>query len=564
MITFSQDPGVAESQMHAVIFYLTTFGYIDGDFDASEKSFVRDYIKRLVTLRATEALHGGDPHLMAETIEKYTRHFLEVFEATDTRIKDLFLEPVAENEDPQNFVMTKLKLRCFEIFQSFGKDAQETLMIAIDELVMADGEAHPAELKFRAELAELLSSEHDLELTEDGEMDTSRVRVEAPTKKTKANGEVHPFFSPTEYHYSSDPQMIEQQVSADLALLAKAREILADQNSRGEGMLKGKNSVADLDGLPEFLDGHIYVVPHNPERQYELLVLGDLHGCYSVLKAAVMQSRFFEKVDAFRADPNTHPEPKLVLLGDYIDRGLFSLNGVLRAVLQLFITAPDHVYVLRGNHEYFVEYKGNVYGGVKPAEAVNTLKPHVSIDVLREYITLFEALPNMLLFDRTLFVHAGVPRDRLLKERWKDLSSLNDPDIRFQMMWSDPSTCDVVPSDLQDKSARFAFGKLQARSFLQKIGCSTIIRGHEKVNSGFEESLHDEQVKVFTLFSAGGLDNDDLPADSSYRSVTPMALTIRSDANGMDVTPWAPDYRTYNDPAKNAFFRTEPELELIK
>ena len=40
MMAFSDDPQVAEQQMHAIIFYLTTFGYIDGDFDLSEKEFV--------------------------------------------------------------------------------------------------------------------------------------------------------------------------------------------------------------------------------------------------------------------------------------------------------------------------------------------------------------------------------------------------------------------------------------------------------------------------------------------------------------------------------------------
>lgn len=553
MITFSQDPNVAESQMQAVIFYLTTFGYIDGDFDASEKSFVRDYIRRLVTLRATSSMHGADPSLMTETIDKYTRHFVEVFEATDTRIKELFLEPVAKDEDPQNFVMTKLKLRCFEIFQSFEKDAQESLMSAIDELVMADGEAHPAELKFRAELADLLSSDHELELV-DETVDVARVRVEAP-RVLKSNGATHPFFSPTELPYSDDPAEIERQVHSDIDLLRRARATFDDQRSRGEGMLQGKATMADLDGKPEFLDGHVYVVPRNPNKKYELLVLGDLHGCYSVLKAAVMQSRFFEKVDAFRADPKNHPEPKLVLLGDYIDRGLFSLNGVLRAVLQLFVTAPEHVYVLRGNHEYFVEYKGNVYGGVKPAEGIDALKPYVSVDVLREYIALFDAMPNMLLFDRALFVHGGIPRDRLIKERYKDLSSLNDADMRFQMMWSDPSTADVVPSDLQDKSARFSFGKLQARSFLQRLGLNTMFRGHEKVNAGFAESISDDVVKVYTLFSAGGASNDDLPQDSSYRSVTPMALTITNTGDGLDIVPWTPDFETYNSPERNAFFR---------
>src|SRR5690606_11645407 len=102
-------------------------------------------------------------------------------------------------------------------------------------------------------------------------------------------------------------------------------------------------------------------------RAYELTVLGDLHGCYSCLKGTVMQTRFFEKVAAFRKDSEGRPEPKLVLLGDYIDRGIYSLNGVLRTVMQMATTAPDHVYVLRGNHEYYVEHKGQVYGGVKPA-----------------------------------------------------------------------------------------------------------------------------------------------------------------------------------------------------
>jgi hypothetical protein len=51
MLNFSADPQIAEKQMRAIIFYLTTFGYIDGDFDANERSFVRDYIERLVTLR---------------------------------------------------------------------------------------------------------------------------------------------------------------------------------------------------------------------------------------------------------------------------------------------------------------------------------------------------------------------------------------------------------------------------------------------------------------------------------------------------------------------------------
>ena len=44
MLNFSNDPKIAEKQMNAVIFYLTTFGFIDGDFDDAEQKVVKAYI----------------------------------------------------------------------------------------------------------------------------------------------------------------------------------------------------------------------------------------------------------------------------------------------------------------------------------------------------------------------------------------------------------------------------------------------------------------------------------------------------------------------------------------
>ena len=557
-MNFSDDPDLAEQQMHAIIFYLTTFGYIDGDFDAKEKEFVRKYIGDLVSERADKAMKDADVAMKKEIVAKFTDHFHQVFEGIDESVRELFTESVAENEDPTAFVHSKLKVRCFEIFQSFDRPGQEQLMATIDELIMADGQVHPAEAQFRAELASLLDSGLGIELEEDAE---SRPTVElSPAKQVARVAANHPFFMPTEFHYSRDHDRLAQQIAGDRALLDRVADLWSEQRKVGIGKLAGKKSVAELEHEKPFLDGHVYWQPAEPGKRYDVLVLGDLHGCYSVLKAALMQSKFFDKVDAYRRDPKGNPEPKLILLGDYIDRGLFSLNGVLRIVLQLFATAPEFVTIIRGNHEYYVEFKGNIYGGVKPAEAINTLKPHVSMEVFRHYQATFETMPNMLFFDRFLFVHGGIPRDRLLKERYKDLSSLNDPDIRFQMMWSDPSSADVIPSDLQDKSARFAFGKMQFKAFMQRVGCHTMFRGHEKVNDGFHVSYDDPQARLITLFSAGGHDNDDLPRDSSYRQVTPMALTIDHGPEGTKLTPWAPDYKTYNDPKHNAFFQLPPEI----
>jgi hypothetical protein len=562
MITFSADPKRAEHEMHAVIFYLVTFGYIDGDFDDKERGFVKETIRTLIDHRARQAMPDAPDAVRAEVVQKFTQHFHEVFEGIDTSVKELFKESVSNDEDPKAFVHSRLKVKCFEIFQSFDRKGQEQLMALIDSLLMADGVAHPAEVQFRGELAQLLEVDLDIELVAEGVDSKAKVEVASPVESTPSFID-HPWFKPFEFHFSRDPETIQKQIAADRAMLDRALSVLETQRAAGNGKLNGKQNVSELAGTEPFLDGHVYVRMPKAGQKTDITVLGDLHGCYSILKATLLQSKFFDRVEAYRKDP-TQPYPLLVLLGDYIDRGLFSLNGVLRTALQLFVTAPDHVVMLRGNHEYYVEVNGTMYGGVKPAEAINTLKPVLPVDVFRHYRSFFEQMPNMLLFDRFLFVHGGIPKDRLIKERWKDLSTLNDPDIRFQMMWSDPSTADVIPADLQDQASRFAFGKMQYRAFMQRLGMTTLVRGHEKVVEGFAMPYDDDHARLITVFSAGGRDNGDLPEDSSYRDVTPMALTILHEGAdaGAQITPWAPDWASYNDPERNAFFKVPPEIPL--
>jgi hypothetical protein len=476
MFTFSNNPQVAEQQMQAVIFYLITFGYIDGDFDSSERDFIRDYVHKLVVHRVKTSMPKADVATQEELIEKFTEHFEEEFERIDQRIQSLFTEATPRDENQHTFVESKLKLRCFEIFQGFDKDGQDALIETVDELLMADGIAHPAEIKFRAELCALLQSDDmEIELLEDGDRPTI---VVSETRELVPNQYTHGFFDKLERHYSGDRDTLLKQLGADREIIEKYLKQLEEKRSQGRGLLTGVQKVGELQGREQFLDGYIYVVPSQPEKTYELIVLGDLHGCYSCLKSAVMQSDFFNKVNAYKKDPVNNPDPKLILLGDYIDRGLFSLNGVIRTVVQLATVAPDHVFMLRGNHEYYIEYKGQVFGGVNPAEAINSLKPYVADDNFKIYIELFENMPNMLFVGETLFVNGGIPKDLLIKERYKDLSSLNDPDFRFQMMWSDPSSADVIPVGLQEQSSRFPFGRLQATAFLQRLGCHTLVRGH--------------------------------------------------------------------------------------
>ena len=499
------------------------------------------------------------PEVRAEIISRFTTHFHEIFEQTDRYVKDLFTEVVANEEKVDEFVYAKLKLRSYEIFQSFDEVNQQALLETIDELINADGKVHPAEAKFRQEISNLLHVEIPLD-DSDFEVVAADIEITAPVK-LQANADNHPIFEPLERHYSSDPIKIRKQSEADRQLIVRTMQTLNAAREKGKGKLTGKQKVEEFQGQEPFLDGNIIMHPRKPGESYELIVLGDLHGCYSCLKAALLQSNFFAKVEAYRLDPKNHSNPKLILLGDYIDRGHFSYNGVLRTVMQLYCTAPEHVIPLRGNHEYYLEFRGRIYGGVKPAEAINTLQGHMPDEMFESYMELFESLPNILFFGRTMFVHAGIPRDADLREKWVDLSTLNDPDLRFQMLWSDPSLAKFIPEELQAQNARFPFGQSQFESFMAKIGCTTLVRGHEKVLEGFKSVYQDGGARLLNLFSAGGENNRDLPEGSSYRDVKPMAMTMLLSDNETKVTPWPIDYERFNDPAKNKFFASAPEIK---
>jgi hypothetical protein len=558
MIELSDDPRTAEQQIEAIIFYLTTCGYIDSEFDLTEKAFVRAYLRKVVTARI-DAQGELDPELRFETIEKQHEHYVEVFQQIDQEVKELFTEAVSDGEDVGDFVRAKLKLRCFEMFKDLSENNRVALLQVVDDFIDADGVQHPEEIKFRNELASLLNQDPVLDETD---LISMSVELNKPTK-LEAREDNHPFFNKFEHHYSADPDTLRKQMEADLKVLDEAEAIFEEQRAKGKGKLRGKQNVDELIGTEPFLDGHVYVTPPT-EEDYELTILGDLHGCYSCLKGALMQSDFMEKVRRHRADPKNTPRPQLILLGDYIDRGLFSYNGILRTVLKLFTAAPDYVTVLRGNHEYYIEYQGRVYGGVRPAEAINTLQDRLPQGIFERYLRFFDAMPNMMLFDRTLFVHAGIPRDAELNEKWKDMGTLNDSDIRFQMLWSDPSRADVIPDDLQAASARFPFGRQQFRNFMGRLGTNLLVRGHEKVNAGFKNHYpQDDDVRLFTVFSAGGVANEDIPADSNYRDVRPMAMTIVKSGGEVSATPWQIDYRRYQNPELNAFHARAPEIETV-
>ncbi len=558
MLTFSSDPVVAEQEMRAVIYYLTAFGYVDGDFDASERGFIRRYVRQLVDARAAEAMTLS-PDLRDAAVERWARHFDEVIEEVANEIAFHATEPVAEGEASGAFVMTRVKLRCFELFNRFDEASRRRLLESAEALIMADGVAHPEELRFRDEVHALLEAPITIDESAIEPVTSGVVEIRAAVRLPAPDGD-HEFLASGESHYPRDPEEFARRADRDVFLANKVMARLAELRARGEGRLAGAHDFSAFDGVDPFLDGHVHVSPPKPGAETELLVIGDLHGCYSCLKAALLQADFFGKVERHHQDPSRHPAMRLVFLGDYIDRGRFSYNGVLRAAMQLFLVAPEYVHLLRGNHEYYVELNNRVMAPVRPAEAMTSIEAIAPKAIFATFMRLFEALPNTLVFDRTLFVHGGIPREKTLAEKWQGLHSLNEPEIRFEMLWSDPSEADVVPADLQKASARFPFGRKQFQSFMSRLGLNTMVRGHERVVEGFRRIYDNPEARLLSLFSAGGKTNADLPPTSNYRDVTPMALTIRHRDGVSQITPFVIEYERYNDPRYNRFFAEQLSL----
>ncbi|MEO7327020.1 MAG: serine/threonine protein phosphatase, partial [Minicystis sp.] len=317
MMSFSRDAHAADLEMRAVLFILVAFGHIDGSFDGTERGFIRDVIDELSERRADELFGRGAPE-RGDVLPRWKAHFYHATAGMEHEVQTHFTESVAEGESRRQFVLAKLKLRCFELLGHLGPDNRAPLLATVDRLMHVDGVAHPAERHFREELVSLLHAQVPHAELPRASHRPSPVVVEPPHRLPPRHLD-HDFFRAVEQTRAVDVTTFLRHAAADVALMERFEARLGEQRARGQGRLTGAQSFAAFAGQAPFLDGHVHVVPPQPGRAYELLVVGDLHGCYSCLKAALLQGDFFTKLDAYRRAPQEHPEPFAVFLGDYID-----------------------------------------------------------------------------------------------------------------------------------------------------------------------------------------------------------------------------------------------------
>jgi hypothetical protein len=555
-------PGADQSSARfgSMVDLMLTVSYIDGVFHHRELAFLQRYVESVVAM--IEQSTAGSPDDRARLRGAWRTHFDELFRRLEREVAELAQEVIAADHD--TYVGSKLRVRALTLFRNLGQSDRVVALELVTALVHADGQITKHEHDLQQEL-------HTLFTTAVPTAPPNAPTLLAPTANQAKPLQVfpyshkdlvassHPLLDPIEQTLSPHPMERKAQIEWDYQLVQRAMMQWQNMRRQGAHRLDGITTIDQLPAGTKALDRYVHVL--RPTAPTELIVLGDLHGCYSCLKAALLQSNFIQRAWAHQWDPVNNADVKLVLLGDYIDRGRFSFDGVLRAALHLFVSLPDYVILLRGNHEWFRWFDNRISSGVYPAEALASIAPHVPIEMLEAYRLLFEHMPTAYLFERSLFVHGGIPRDDTFADRFRDLASLNDDEIRFQMMWSDPVATDHVPVELQRMDPRFSFGRHQFKAFMQRTGLDTLIRGHEKIDHGFDVFFDLGEHALLRLFSSGGADNADLPFDSSYRSVTPMALTMVADQGRMTATPWQLRYQPFNYEPHNGLYRRSPILE---
>jgi serine/threonine protein phosphatase 1 len=130
-----------------------------------------------------------------------------------------------------------------------------------------------------------------------------------------------------------------------------------------------------------------------------LFAIGDIHGCFDSLKELIENKIQLQKND------------KLILLGDYIDRGEKS-KEVVDFIIELQEKGFD-IIPLMGNHEamlleaYENDKNTSIWIQNGGSETLKSFEISSLKDVESKYIEFFKVLRYYYSFEDFLFVHAG-------------------------------------------------------------------------------------------------------------------------------------------------------------
>jgi diadenosine tetraphosphatase ApaH/serine/threonine PP2A family protein phosphatase len=212
----------------------------------------------------------------------------------------------------------------------------------------------------------------------------------------------------------------------------------------------------------------------------DICVVGDIHGSLHDLLRILKAN-------------STETEVKFLFLGDYVDRGDFSIE-VISLLFGLALSRPGKYFLIRGNHE--TAKISQSYGFMSEIE-----KTFGDGELWRSFTEVFTYLPLGAVVNATHFcVHGGLPQSlTALHELGRTLRPIRDPlpVMINDLLWADPSIS--CPRFIQGtRGDSHDFGHEALRDFLSKNGLHDMIRSHQYS----DQSLQRPFPGLITIFSA--------------------------------------------------------------
>ncbi|KAB8202998.1 Calcineurin-like phosphoesterase [Aspergillus parasiticus SU-1] len=233
--------------------------------------------------------------------------------------------------------------------------------------------------------------------------------------------------------------------------------------------------------------------PNLLEMDAPITVCGDVHGQYYDLM------KLFE----VGGDPS---ETRYLFLGDYVDRGYFSIECVLY-LWSLKIWYPNTLWLLRGNHEcrHLTDY----------FTFKLECKHKYSERIYEACIESFCSLPLAAVMNKQfLCIHGGLSPELHTLEDIKSIDRFREPPthgLMCDLLWADPleefgqeKTGDYFVHN-SVRGCSYFFSYPAACAFLEKNNLLSIIRAHEAQDAGYRMYRKTRTTgfpSVMTIFSA--------------------------------------------------------------
>ncbi|HEX5905133.1 MAG TPA: metallophosphoesterase family protein [Candidatus Nitrosocosmicus sp.] len=229
-----------------------------------------------------------------------------------------------------------------------------------------------------------------------------------------------------------------------------------------------------------------FLIPEN------LIVVGDIHG--DIVSLQKILNEFYWE-DFLNTEENI-----LIFLGDYVDRGQYSIE-VLLCLCKLKNLFPNNVFLLRGNHEAYHHFP---FSSFSLLDELRTKFGNKGVEFYSEnIIAFFDSMFGFCEIDSfAVLLHGGLPVIEDLKffENYKfHLSNLlSQKELMEQILWNDPRELAQNNWQFSNRGLGKYFGNKITDLWLNQTGCKFVIRGHEPCK-GFKT---DHQEKILTLFSS--------------------------------------------------------------